>query len=148
MQKLASSRSLADDVLWREPVTGLAFLPTALTTRVAHSSDILASKETRSLFDQLRGMYDYVIVDLPPLAPVVDARVMTSVVDSFLFVVEWGQTRIEVAQLALSNARGVCENLLGIVLNKADMKTFSRYADGHDTYYNNSYYSRYYGHTD
>jgi succinoglycan biosynthesis transport protein ExoP len=146
--EIISGKSTVDDVLWREPVTGLAFLPTALRTRVAHSSDILASKETRSLFDQLRGMYDYVIVDLSPLAPVVDARVMTSVVDSFLFVVEWGQTRIEVAQLALSNARGVCENLLGIVLNKADMKTFSHYTDGDETYYNNPYYSRYYGHTD
>jgi succinoglycan biosynthesis transport protein ExoP len=147
--EIISGNATIDDVVWREPVTGLAFLPTALRTRVAHSSDILASKETRSLFDQLRGMYDYVIVDLSPLAPVVDVRVMTPVVDSFLFVVEWGQTKIEVAQLALSNARGVCDNLLGIVLNKADMKTFSRYADGHhDTYYNNSYYSRYYGHTD
>jgi polysaccharide biosynthesis transport protein len=146
--EIITGKATVDDVLWREPVTGLAFLPTALTTRVAHSSDILASKETRSLFDQLREMYDYVIVDLSPLAPVVDVRVMTPVVDSFLFVVEWGQTKIEVARHALINARGVCDNLLGIVLNKADMKTFSRYADGHDTYYNNSYYSRYYGHTD
>jgi succinoglycan biosynthesis transport protein ExoP len=146
--EIIAEKTAIDDVVWREPVTGLTFLPTVLTTRIAHSSDILASKETRSLFDQLRGMYDYVIVDLSPLAPVVDARVMTPVVDSFLFVVEWGQTKIEVAQLALSNASGVCENLLGIVLNKADMKTFSRYADGHDTYYTNSLYSRYYGHTD
>jgi succinoglycan biosynthesis transport protein ExoP len=145
--EVIGEKAAIDDVVWREPATGLAFLPAVLTTPLAHSSDILASKETRNLFDQLRGMYDYVIVDLSPLAPVVDVRVMTPVVDSFLFVVEWGQTNIEVARLALINARGVCDNLLGIVLNKADMKAFSRYADGHDTYYNNSHYSRYYGHT-
>jgi succinoglycan biosynthesis transport protein ExoP len=92
-------------------------------------------------------MYDYVIVDLSPLAPVVDVRVTTPLVDTFLFVVEWGQTHIEVARLALINARGVCDNLLGIVLNKADMKRFGRYADGHDNYYTNPYYTRY-GYTD
>lgn len=145
--EIIAGKAAIEDVLWREPVTGLAFVPTVLTTRVAHSSDILASKETRNLFDQLRAMYDYVIVDLSPLAPVVDVRVMTPLVDSFLFVVEWGHTKIEVAQHALTNARGVCDNLLGIVLNKADMRTFGRYTNGQDSYYNNSYYGRY-GYTD
>ena len=145
--EIIAGKALIEDVLWREPVTGLAFVPAVLTTRVAHSSDILASKETRDLFDQLRAMYDYVIVDLSPLAPVVDVRVMTPLVDSFLFVVEWGHTKIEVAQHALTSARGVCDHLLGIVLNKADMKTFGRYANGQDSYYNNSYYGQY-GYTD
>jgi succinoglycan biosynthesis transport protein ExoP len=71
-----------------------------------------------------------------------EVRVMTPLVDSFLFVVEWGKTKVEVARLALTNARGVCD-LFCIVLNKADMKTFTHYANGNDTYYNNSYYSRY-----
>jgi succinoglycan biosynthesis transport protein ExoP len=145
--EIVASKASIEDVLWREPATRVVFLPTVLTSRVAHSSDILASKETCHLFEQLRGRYDYVIVDLPPLAPVVDARVVTPLVDSFLFVVEWGHTRIEVAQLALTNARGVCNNLLGIVLNKADMKAFSRYANDHVSYYSNSHYAHY-GYTD
>jgi succinoglycan biosynthesis transport protein ExoP len=145
--EIVSGTATLEDVLWREPVTGLAFLPAVPTSRVAHSSDLLASKSTRNLFDQLRGTYDYVIVDLSPLAPVVDVRVMTPLVDSFLFVVEWGHTKIEVAQHALANARGVCDNLLGIVLNKADMKAFARYAGDHQSYYDNSYYQRY-GYTD
>jgi succinoglycan biosynthesis transport protein ExoP len=145
--EIIAGKATIENVLWREPATGLAFVPTVQTTRVAHSSDILASKETRYLFDQLRAMYDYVIVDLSPLAPVVDVRVMTPLVDSFLLVVEWGHTKIGVAQHALSTARGVCDNLLGIVLNKADMRTFGRYANDQGTYYNNSYYGQY-GYTD
>ena len=145
--EVIAGKSVVEDVLWCEPVTGVSFLPTVLTSRVAHSSDILASTEMRNLFNQLRAMYDYVIVDLSPLAPVVDVRVMTPLIDSFLFVVEWGHTKIEVARLALSNARGVCDNLLGIVLNKADMRTFGRYANDQATFYNNTYYSRY-GYTD
>ena len=145
--EILSGKTAIEDVLWREPATGLAFLPVTLKSRVAHSSDILASKETRDLFERLRDSYDYVIVDLSPLAPVVDVRVMTHLVDLFLFVVEWGRTKIDVAQLALSSARGVSNNLLGIVLNKADMKAFGRYANYHGNYYNNSDYGRY-GYTD
>jgi succinoglycan biosynthesis transport protein ExoP len=141
--EVISGKATLEDVLWREPVTGLTFLPGAVASRVAHTSDILASNEMRNLFEQLQGAYDYVIVDLSPLAPVVDVRVMTSLVDSFLFVVEWGRTKIGVAQLALNNARGVCDNLLGIVLNKADMKAFGRYSGDHENFYNNSYYARY-----
>ncbi len=140
--EIIAGKAGLDDVLWREPTTGLTFLPTVLTSRLAHPSDLLASRDTRSIFRLLRKSYDYVIVDLSPLAPVVDVRVMAPLVDSFLFVVEWGRTDIDVVQLALSNARGVYDNLLGIVLNKVDMKAFGRYSN-QETYYNNPYYSRY-----
>jgi succinoglycan biosynthesis transport protein ExoP len=145
--ELLSGKAKIEDVLWREPSTGLSFLPTTLRSPLPNSSDMLAAQQTRTLFEQLRGSYEYVIVDLSPIAPVVDARVMVPLVDSFLFVVEWGRTRIEVVQLALSNAHGICDNLLGVVLNKTDMKAFRRYANYQEEYYVHPSYSRY-GYTD
>jgi polysaccharide biosynthesis transport protein len=136
-----------EDILWREPESGLAFLPSVVRSRVAHSSDILASEKARRLLELLRHSYDYVIIDLPPLAPVIDARVASRLVDSFLLVIEWGRTRIGVVQHALRSAPGVDDKSIGIVLNKADMKSFVRYASDHDVYYSNPYYSRY-GYTD
>ncbi len=136
-----------EDILWREPGSGLAFLPSVVTSRLAHSSDILASEKTRKLIEFLRRSYDYVIIDLPPLAPVIDARVASRLVDSFLLVIEWGRTKIGVVQHALRSAPGVGDKSIGIVLNKAEMKSFVRYASGHEIYYNNPYYSRY-GYTD
>lgn len=142
-----SGAASLDDVLWREPISGLAFLPAVPSARISHSSDVLASQKTRDLLEQLRASYDYVIIDLSPLAPVVDARVMVPLVDSFILIVEWGRTKIDVAQLALDHVRKVGDNLLGIVLNKADMKTFGRYANVYESYYNNDHYARY-GYTD
>jgi polysaccharide biosynthesis transport protein len=147
MLEIIAGKARLDDILWHEPATRLAFLPIVATSRLAHSSDILSSQETQKLFEQLRELYDYVIVDLPPVAPVVDVRVVSHLVDSFLLVVEWGRTKIDVVQLALGNARGVCDNLLGVVLNKADMRTFGRYTTHHENYYDNPYYARY-GYTD
>jgi len=145
--EVISGKSNLDDVLWTEPATGLGVLPAVLPSRLAHSSEILASQATRAMFEKLREVYDYIIVDLSPLAPVVDVRAMTHLVDSFVFVVEWGRTKIDVAEHALGSARGVYENLLGIVLNKADMNAFARYESYRGNYYYNRYYARY-GYTD
>ena len=45
-----------------------------LKSRLLHTSEILASDARKTLFEQLRETFDYVIVDLSPLAPVVDVR--------------------------------------------------------------------------
>ena len=76
-----ASRVSIEDVLWFDAATGFEFLPAVLPARLAHSSEILRSKSTLKLFEALRDSYDYVIVDLSPLAPVVDVRVVTSLVD-------------------------------------------------------------------
>src|SRR5262245_8718115 len=95
MLEIIAGKARLGDILWHEPATRLAFLPVVATSRLAHSSDILSSKETQKLFEQLREIYDYVIVDLSPVAPVVDVRVVSHLVDSFLLVVEWGRTKID-----------------------------------------------------
>jgi succinoglycan biosynthesis transport protein ExoP len=135
-----------EDAIYVDPSTRLAFLPAMVRGRIAHSTEVLASEAMKGLFERLRGSYDYIIVDLSPLAPVVDVRAMTHLVDSFIFVVEWGRTKIEVAEHALSAARGVHDNLLGVVLNKADIGRLSRYESYRGNYYSR-YYSRY-GYTD
>jgi succinoglycan biosynthesis transport protein ExoP len=129
--------------VWRDPKTGLVFLPAVLRKPLFHSSEILSAETTRTLFDQLRAAYDYVIVDLPPLTPLVDVRVTSSLVDFFILVVEWGRTKIGVAQHALHTAPNVYENLIGVVLNKTDIKSMVRYDAEHSDYYSDSHYTRY-----
>jgi polysaccharide biosynthesis transport protein len=143
---IAGRATLAETV-WTDPVTRLSFLPTITKGRLPHSSDLLASPATRALFDRLRNEFDYIVVDLSPLAPIVDVRATTKLVDAYLFVVEWGRTKIDVVEHALANAREVHDNLLGVVLNKADISLLSRYESYRGKYYYNRYYARY-GYTD
>ena len=145
--EVISGKSAINDVLWTKSRTGLVLLPAVLRSRLSHTSEILASEATRKIFEQLRQTFDYVIVDLSPLAPVVDVRVMTPLIDSFVFVVEWGRTKIDIAEHALSDAPGVHDNLLGVVLNKVNMNAFGRYEGHRAGYYYNRYYTRY-GYTD
>ena len=125
-----------DEVIWSDPLTNLSFLPAVVRSRLTHTSEVLASVGMKRLFARLRESHDYVIVDLSPLAPVVDVRAATHLVDTYLFVVEWGKTNIEVVERALNAARGVYDNLLGVILNKVDFVRLGQYDYG-------AYYTRY-----
>jgi succinoglycan biosynthesis transport protein ExoP len=127
--------------------TGLAFLPAVIESRLAHSSEILASEAFGHLIDGLRETFDYIIIDFPPLAPVVDVRATTNIVDSYVFVVEWGRTRIKMVQRQLDSAPEICDRLLGVVLNKADTKMLNRYEDYYGSYYYKKDYYSAYGYT-
>jgi succinoglycan biosynthesis transport protein ExoP len=142
LELLAGTATL-EQVMRRDPNTNLAFIPIMLKTRLANSSEILPSEPMKILFDALRQRFDYIIVDFPPLAPVVDVRATAHLVDSYLFVVEWGRTKIDVVQHALAQARGVYDQTMGVVLNKADMQVFSRYQGYTGNYYFNRHYGRY-----
>ena len=132
-----------DKAICRDPSTNLAFLPAVMKFRFANSNEIISSVPMKKLFEKLRESYDYVVVDLPPLAPIVDVRAATPIVDSFVFVIEWGQTKVDVVEHALGQAQEVYDHLLGVVLNKVDMDSFGRHAGDHAGYYYNKHYARY-----
>jgi succinoglycan biosynthesis transport protein ExoP len=140
LEYLAGHTKMAD-VIWTDHSTNLDFLPAVVKSRFAHSSEVIGSESMREMFETLLKVYEYIIVDLSPLAPVVDVRVTTKFIDSYVFVVEWERTRIEVVEYALNVARAVKERMLGVVLNKADVSRTGHY--GQHGYYQNKYYSRY-----
>jgi succinoglycan biosynthesis transport protein ExoP len=140
-----SDASILDEVLWSDPVTKLSFLPTVARSPMMHTTEILASVAMKHLFQQLREAYDYVIVDLSPLAPVVDVRAATHLVDSYLFIVEWGKTKIDMVERALYDSRGVYSNLLGVILNKVDFVRLGTYGSSSDYKYGYSDYKYGYG---
>lgn len=141
--EVIGGRRPLNKALWTEPTTNLSFLPGALRPRLAHSSEVLASAPLRALFDELRQDYECIVVDLPPLAPIVDVRSTTSLIDSYVLIVEWGATKTEVAELALGTAGMVHENLLGVVLNKVNFKVLRRYEGRRGDFYSDKYYAHY-----
>ena len=138
-----SEKVSLEEAIWEDPSTNLAFLPVVVKFRLAHSTEILGSIQMKKLFEKLRESYDYVVVDLPPLAPIVDVRATSHLIDLFVFVIEWGRTKIDVVEHSLSHAPAVYENLLGVVLNKVDMNIMGRYAGHREQLYYNKHYARY-----
>jgi polysaccharide biosynthesis transport protein len=145
--EVLSGRVALDEALCREVYLSMAFLPVRSKSRIADSSELLSSNAMKRLFERLRHSYDYIIVDLPPLAPLADVRATTHLVDSYLFVVEWGGTSTSIVRHALRTAPRAYERIVGAVLNKVDMKALSLYDGSRAGYYHNKSYGRY-GYTD
>jgi len=140
---VVSGKRLLTDVIWTDPATSLSFVPMVAKTRLSHTNEILASANMKMLIDELRKSYDYVLVDLPPLTPVVDVRSTNQIVDSYLYVIEWGGTAIDAVKSALSSAPLVYDNLLGVVLNRADLDAMQNYSRGGGYRYKDQYLERY-----
>lgn len=130
-----------NDAIYFDERTGLSFIPTVSSSRLVHTNEVLSSDSFKCLIDNLRKLYDYVIVDLSPIAPVVDVRATTGIIDSYIYVIEWGRTMVNLVQHQLESAAEVRERLLGVVLNKADIRVLERY----ESYYGKSYYRKHYG---
>jgi polysaccharide biosynthesis transport protein len=139
-----SGNAAWDDAVCRDPVTNLAFMPAVVKTPLANSSEFLASDDMKKFFERLRDHFDYIVVDLSPLVPIVDVRSALSFVDAYVLVIEWGTTAIEAVERAVHSAKAVSDKVIGVVLNKVDFKSLGRY-DGEPGkyYYKNKLYARY-----
>lgn len=115
------------DFLTYEPDTGLAILPAVVHANLFHSSDMLSSPGMAAMLRSLSRTYDYIIVDLPPLAPITDARAAAPLFDAFLFVVEWGKTPRHVVHECVNGNPGIFEKTIGTVLNKVQMNKLKMY---------------------
>jgi succinoglycan biosynthesis transport protein ExoP len=58
-------------------------------------------------------------------------------------VVDWGRTSTAIVQHALGRAPRVYERIVGVVLNKVDMKALKLYDSNRARYYYDKEYSRY-----
>lgn len=80
-------------------------------------SELLSSPRTGALIKALRGSYDAVILDCPPLLPVADALILAGCSDATLLVVSEGTTSRRSLARALELLRNVNAPLRGTVLN-------------------------------
>ena len=142
---VAKKTSVAEAIL-KEPKSNVAFLPAGKEYRCFSRARFLAANRSAKLFEVLRQNYNYILVDLPPLSPIIDVRASTHFVDAYLLTVEWGRTKIDAVEQSLRSAPKIYDGLIGTILNKTDMDTIRRY-DSSGRYDRNNHYSRY-GYTD
>jgi len=132
-----------EETVWQDPKTNLVFLPAFRREPLLHTTEILGAETMHRLFERLRAAYDYIIVDLPPLAPLVDVRATSPFIDCFVLVVEWGRSKPDVVRHALHSAPNIYECMIGAVLNKTDIKAMIRYDTHKSDYYSENHYAHY-----
>ncbi|MFR6317849.1 MAG: CpsD/CapB family tyrosine-protein kinase [[Clostridium] innocuum] len=95
---------------------------------VPNPQEMLASERLRELIEKFREMFDYIIIDCPPLNAVADAIPVSSIVDGTLFVVSAMDTDKSEAKNALTMLQRNGANVLGCVLTKVDITSKSYYS--------------------
>jgi capsular exopolysaccharide synthesis family protein len=80
-------------------------------------TELLDSVGMADLLAELRGRFDLVVLDTPPVLAVADAVVCSSIVDGTLMVYRYGRTRRAQLAGALHALRGVQARIVGTVLN-------------------------------
>lgn len=107
-------------------------------------SELLGSSRMERLIAELRKVYDYIILDSPPVNMVTDAVVLAPKTDGVLFVVRANQTERGAAIHAVDQLAYANTKILGFVLNGVGMES-SPYGQYRYKKYNRYGYSRGYG---
>ncbi|MDQ0995403.1 succinoglycan biosynthesis transport protein ExoP [Phyllobacterium ifriqiyense] len=124
--------------------TKLAILPAVLHKHFQYTSELLSSEAMEKLLNEARNAYEYIIVDLPPLGPVVDAKAFAPFVDGFVMVAHWGSTPRALVKSVLQSETHIFPKVLGIILNRTDMKELSKYTSFGSSEHFMERYSSYY----
>lgn len=120
--------------------TNLTFLPAGTTP--PNPSELLSQPQMQEMVDTLRGSYDFVILDAPPISMVTDAAVIGRIVDGALFVVRSKYASTDAVKTSLEKLQDAGVKVLGAVLTRYDAKKSLKRSDyGYGYYYYNSNYS-------
>jgi non-specific protein-tyrosine kinase len=90
-------------------------------------ADILGSRRMGEILHSLRDIADVIIIDTPPVLAVSDTVVLAPRVDGVLLVMQAGRTRREHARQARTVLDKAKANIVGVVLNGAELTQASGY---------------------
>lgn len=137
-EALEEPAALAKFVVRKERLN-LDALPCATPDQTANAAELLGTAEMQQLIEVARKAYDLVIIEAPPMAAVVDHKMIARHCDGFIFVIEWGKTSQRLVRECLSDASGLLDRVLCTVLNKVDptaLRSIEHYkGDGFQKYY-------------
>ena len=137
--EVATGRARFDQALFVDRTTGLAVLPSPSRQKQEGINEFVFSDAMSSMLEQLRRHFDYVIIDSPPLVPLVDARALAEVADRIVLAMRWDSTPKDVVAQALETLAPAYDRLLGTVLTRVDMHRLRFY----DYYRSSSYMTPY-----
>ncbi len=119
------SNVLTGSVTAQQTITTSPILPNLFImpagTPPPNPAELLASANMRDLIDELRGMYDHIVIDTPPTLSVTDAVVLSPRADATILVIRSGQTTKQALRRSREILMQVNAHVAGVLLNAVDL---------------------------
>lgn len=103
--------------------------------KVPFPAEVLVSKKIKQMMEELKGIYDRIIIDCPPMTAVADATIISNFCDATVYVIASRNTNADIAKGAIKDLKENGANVIGGVLTRVNKS---------DSYYGTDYYY-YYG---
>ena len=123
------------------PVTRKPELSQASLVHGAQSFAVHGAQSFADLIKRLRADYDLIVLDLPPMAPIVDVEILAPLVDSIVLIIKWGRLNSDEAQEALRHATSVAKKVDGVLLTQVEYRHLAKYSVANPERFASAYFS-------
>ena len=124
---VAGEATLEDTVVFHERLNADVLVGQKSSENAA---DFFASDKFKAFMETVREVYDFVIIDTPPVLVVPDARVIGQHCDAIMYSVKWDSTAKPQVRAALNQLKSVNLKVSGLVLSQIDANGMKRYGYG------------------
>ncbi|MDY2775636.1 MAG: tyrosine-protein kinase [Streptococcus infantarius] len=114
-----SGNAELSDVICDTTVDNLMVIPAGQVP--PNPTSLIQNDNFKSMIETVRGLYDYVIIDTPPLGLVIDAAILAHHSDASLLVVKAGADKRRTVTKLKEQLEQSDSVFLGVILNKYDI---------------------------
>ena len=131
-----SGQNDIQDVIYKTNVPNGYIIP--VTSLINNPGILLESHRMHELLEQVYDVFDYIIIDTPPMASVADALTVLKNADASILIVRSGLAKKALVKESVEKLKRTGKPLLGMVLNGVDTSARgSYYYKGYGDYYGN-----------
>ncbi len=102
-------------IIRKTPFQGLHLITAG--SIVSNPFQVLSQSRTQRIFDRLRGYYNLIVIDAPPIVPVSDTLKLAQFADGIVLAIMAGKTSRVVVKRAIDLIKEANRPLLGVILN-------------------------------
>jgi polysaccharide biosynthesis transport protein len=127
LMELALGQCTAEEAILVDRGTGLSILPSTTVKQADAITELMFSERIVDVIDHLRHRYELIVIDSPPLVPLVDGRALAELSDRIILALAWDQTPGEVLSHTMDLLAPVRDRILGTVLTRVDLSRLRFY---------------------
>ena len=135
--EVVTGKATLAQALIPDEVPNVSLLP--LSAASFSPADLLGSPKFLGMLEELRGRFDYVLLDTPPVLAVADARAVALLSDTVVFLCRWSKTPRAASAAAIHLLEQDGARIAGVVLNMVDLTARGSLSAEDPAYYHRAY---------